>query len=140
LKEQGNVFFRDITEELNLRMVAPLLRNRVDISSRFWMVSPGDHQLRVGKLRGDFDEGVDNRLQPLVCAPFPEGENAMIRIAALRKVGIFGPSRQNSVSAHMHRAAAIFFPDQAAIGRKQDGNRIRKQQELSSYEPCRAVS
>jgi len=94
------------------------------------MIRTGDHQLGLGELRSDLHEGVNDLLEPFVGSPFPEGKNAMVRIAPLRKVRILRTSRQDSVAPHVHRAPSVLLANQAPVRGKQDGNRVRKEQQL----------
>jgi len=56
------------------------------------MIAATDHQLRVGKRCLDNLERLDHQLEPFVGPPLAESQDAVFRIAAPGKVGIFRPT------------------------------------------------
>ena len=86
------------------------------------MVASGDNQSRVRKRLRDGFERFDHEFQPLVGSPFAESKNAVLGIAAPRKVGIFRPGSENAVRTQMHIIAPIFFVQYFAVAGHQDRN------------------
>jgi hypothetical protein len=95
---------------------------------RLRVVASRDHQLCTGQFGVDDLKGFDHQLKPLVGSPLAECENAMFGIAATAKVRKLGPAGQDSVRAQVNVIAPIFFMQDPAISRHEDGYRIGEQQ------------
>src|SRR5919109_1702908 len=103
------------------------------------MIRAPNDQLRIGHPARDYFERIKHRLQPFVCAPFPERQNPMLGISAPLKCRVFRPARENSVIAHVDSPTAIFLPKNAAVRGHEDGNRIREQEHLRGGITCGVV-
>ncbi len=57
------------------------------------MIAATDHQFRMGKRGLDNLERLNHQLKPLVGSPLAESQDALFRISAPGKVGIFRPAR-----------------------------------------------
>ena len=57
------------------------------------MIAATDHQLRIGQRGLDNLERLNHQLKPLVGSPLAESQDALFRISAPGKVGIFRPAR-----------------------------------------------
>lgn len=115
--------------------MAPILFcDRLQVARGLGVVHPADHEPGPGLFsRHDF-ESLDHGLQTLVSSPLPKSQNAMIRIPALREIGILRPAGQHTVVAYVNRAPAIFVPQDTAVSRQQDRHGIGEKQQLGSDE------
>jgi hypothetical protein len=86
------------------------------------MIPSSDDQSGMRKSSRDGFECFNHELQPFVGSPFSESENAVVWIAAPRKVGIFRPGGENAMRTEVHIVAPIFFVQYLAISRHQYGN------------------
>jgi hypothetical protein len=86
LKKIGDVFFADIAGELDSRIARATLLNGSDVARSPGMIAACDYQLGIWNISGNKLKGFQDWFQPLVGAPFPECQNAMLRKASLRKV------------------------------------------------------
>jgi hypothetical protein len=91
------------------------------------MVSTAHNQLRVGHGIVDNLESLDHQLQSLIRSPLSESQNAVLRIAAPRKVGIFRPAGEHAMRAKMNIVASIFVLQNLAIARHEHRHGIRQQ-------------
>jgi hypothetical protein len=94
------------------------------------MVSSADHQPGIGQSLGNIAKGFDHQFQPLVRSPLPEGQNAVLRIAASGKIRILRFSGKNAMRTQVHVVATIFFMQDLAISRHEHRNGIRQKKHL----------
>ncbi len=104
------------------------------------MVASTDDESRLRNASGYGLECFDHEFQPFVGAPFPECENAQLRISAPGKVRIFRHRGENSVRTEMHIVAAVFLAQNLAIAGHQDRNRVREQQNPGGQPSAKTVS
>lgn len=120
LKQRRKLIFIDVTSEFNSRVVPPFSSYRFDITRSLRMVSSRDHQLGVGNIALNYVERFENEFESFVSPPFAKRQNAVIRIASAREVGIFRSASQGSVRSHMYVVPAILFIQYPAISGHQD--------------------
>src|SRR5215472_6422746 len=105
----GNILLGDVADEIDPRMLSPSFAQRLDISRRVGVVGAGDDQPGGGHAQGDVIlESLDQDIATLVGAPLAESQNAVLGIAATRKIGILGPGRKNSMGTEMDVVPAVF--------------------------------
>ena len=94
------------------------------------MVSPADHQPGIGQSLRNITKGFDHQLQAFVRSPLPEGQDAVLRIAAPGKIWILRFSGENAMRAQVNVVATIFFMQDFAIPRHEHRNGVGKKQHL----------
>ncbi len=103
------------------------------------MISPGNYELGLRYLRSKQFESLDHEFQPLVRAPFSEGQNAVSRGSTARKVGEFGAASQQSVSAKMNIVAAVLIIQDLAVSRHENRHRVRQQKHPRSHRTSKSI-
>jgi hypothetical protein len=99
------------------------------------MIAPGDHQLRVRQGVGNNFERFSHELKPFVGSPFPECEDAMLRIAAPGKIRVFGPARQNPMGPDVNIVVTVLVMKDLPISGHEHGDRIREQEHSGGNRP-----
>jgi hypothetical protein len=84
------------------------------------MISAGNNELGLRYLRSEQFESLDHEFQPLVCAPFSEGQNTVGWSSTARKVREFGAASQQSVGAKMNIIAAVFIIQNLSVSRHEN--------------------
>src|SRR6476660_6955407 len=108
-KQICQVVFRDVAQETYPPIVSDISRDAMNIARGLWMVASCNHQLRGRQLRHySFVRG-DQRLKPLIGAPFAEREDPMDRVPAQRKVRWFWPAGKDSVMSDVDPTALILL-------------------------------
>ncbi len=130
LKEIGQSILMNIAGEFNSRISRILFLHRLDVAGSLRMVSSANHQPGIGQNLRNTAKGFDHQFQPLVCSPLPEGQNAVLRIAAPGKIRILRFSGKNAMGAQVNIVATIFFVKYLAISRHEHRNGIRQKQHL----------
>ncbi|MCU1300801.1 MAG: hypothetical protein JWQ87_1085 [Candidatus Sulfotelmatobacter sp.] len=92
------------------------------------MIPSTDNQLCVGHCSSHNLERFNHELQAFVGSPFSESEDPVLGITTPGEIRILGPTCQNAVGTHVNIIVPIFFMENLAVSRHQDGNRIREQQ------------
>jgi hypothetical protein len=103
------------------------------------VISAGDHEFSIRKLRSDQAEGFNHELESFVRSPFSKRKNAMNRIAAAREIRELRPPRENAMRPNVHIVSPIFVIQDLSISRHQDGDRVRHQKHASCDCACEAI-
>jgi hypothetical protein len=103
------------------------------------MISSRHNQGHIGQLSRHNFERLDHQFESLVGSPFSEGENAVVGIAAPRKIWILGTLRKNSMGAHVHILPAIFLSQNLPVSRHQDRNRVRQEKNFGGHDARRLI-
>jgi hypothetical protein len=93
LEQSGKPVFIHITGKLDRRISRVLLLQRLNIPSRLRMISPADDELCIRQRVVHNGKRLDHQLEPFVSSPLSERQNAVLGIAAPRKVRVLRPSR-----------------------------------------------
>jgi len=133
LEKIGQLILMHVTGELNCRIPCALFFYGFDIAGSLGVVATCNDQLSAGQDVGHSLECIDHKFETLVGSPLAKGKDAVLRIAAPRKIGVLGSSCQNAVRPDMNILAAIFFREDPAIARHEYGHRIREQQHPGSH-------
>jgi hypothetical protein len=97
------------------------------------MVSPGNHEFRLGQLRSDQIKGLNHELEAFVSSPFAESQNAMEGSSTPREIGEFRPARKYAMRAQVDVVSPILVVQDLAIGGHEYGDGIREQQHSRSH-------
>jgi hypothetical protein len=127
LEQNGNPGFVHIASEFNSGIASTGFLHRLDVTGGLGMVSSRDHKLGVGDGALNYLESLENEFQLFVGAPFAKCQDAVLRVAAQRKVRILGPAGQRSVRPNVHIVAAVFLIQYSAIPGHQHRDGIRQQ-------------
>jgi hypothetical protein len=111
-----------------------------DVSAGLRVIAASDNQLGIRNSLYNLPKRLDHQFQALVSSPFPEGENAMHRIATLRKIRIYRAVREDAMSSHMHVISTVLFIENFPVARHQHGNRVREQQHSCRNCSCQPVA
>jgi hypothetical protein len=103
------------------------------------MVASSNDKFCIGQTLSDNFKSLNHQFEPLVGSPFSKSKNAVLRIAAPRKVGILGPGGQNTVRTEMHIIAPIFILQNLQIPWHQHRHRIRQQKHSGGNGSCQAI-
>jgi len=118
-----------IAGKLHSRIVSPLFLDRLNITGSLWMVPAGNDQFDVRQPRCHLLERVDHQFKPFVSSPFAECKNAMLRIAAPRKIRRLRPRGQDAVRSNVNVVTTILLVQYFAVSRHEHGNGIGKQKD-----------
>ncbi len=126
LKKIRQSILMNIAGEFNSRISRILFLHRLHVTGSLRMVSSADHQPGIGQSLRDITKGFDHQLQALVRSPLPEGQDAVLQIAAPAQIWILRFSRKNAMRAQVNIVATIFFVKDLAISRHEHRNGIRQ--------------
>jgi hypothetical protein len=124
VEQIANRLFWHIAGEFNLRVVAVALGDRFYVTRRVGMISTCYYQTYTGHFCRNRPKCFDHRFQSLVSSPLAKGKDPLSRLFTPRKVGILRTTGEDSMRTKMHMRGAIFFPQNSAILRQQNGNRV----------------
>src|SRR5690348_14083574 len=114
-EEMPNFILWNVALELDAGGIFPAFAQGLDVAGAHRMVRAGDYELRVGETVGDLGKSFDQNFWPLICSPFAERENPVLRIAALADIWKLRRSGKNSVFAQMDVFTAVIFQQQLPI-------------------------
>jgi len=86
-----------------------LFFQRFHIACRLRMISSGNDQLCIRHGSSHNLECLNHELEALVGSPFTERQNAVVRIATLREIRIFGSAGQNTMRSDVNIVVAVLF-------------------------------
>jgi hypothetical protein len=109
LKEITDSLFFNVSGELYMRASLALVGHGLQIARCLRMIGSGDHEVNIRDFTGHDVKCLDHRLESLVCAPFAECENAVLRIPAAGEIRILRPSGKDSMTAHVNRPPAVLL-------------------------------
>lgn len=90
------------------------------------MITSTDNELRVGKSLCHHVEGFNHEFETFISSPLSECQNAMLGIAAARKIRVLGTLSQSAVGAYMYVVTTVFFIEDLAITGHKNRDRIRQ--------------
>ena len=117
-----------VAGELNCAISSTLFLYGFHIASGLRMVAAADDQLGAWHRVAHNPERINHEFEPLIGSPLAERKDAVLRIAAPRKVRVFGSSRQNAVGADVNIVAAVFVVKDRAVSRHEYRDRIRQKE------------
>ena len=128
-----------IARELNIGLVGALFLHGLYIAGSLGMVASANDQSGVWQGLRDRLKCIDHELEPFVSSPFTEGQNAMLGIAAPRKIRAFRFSGQDSMGTKMHVVMTIFFVEDLTIAGHEHRHRIRQQEHSGGHSASQTV-
>src|SRR5271165_6154452 len=81
--------------------------DRLPVTGLGMVIGAGDYEPRVRNLLKHLRKCFHERFQALVCSPVSNGEDALIRVAALAEVRRRGRRGEGAVSAEQHVLCAV---------------------------------
>jgi len=127
LKQVLDLVFLYVSEEVDSRVGRVFTGDRLYVSRRLRMITPGNHQFHIRPPVGNLPECLDHQFQLFVSSPFPESQDAMFRIAAPRKIRILRTVRENAMSPNVYVLAAISFRQYLPVTRHKNRHGVRQQ-------------
>src|ERR1700722_6413179 len=104
------------------------LANRLPIAGLRVMIGAGNYEPGIRHFLENKRKRLHKRFKALVGSPVSDGQNALVRIAAFRKLWRRRNTGKCSVGSREHIPRGVFLSQGAVIPGEQDRDRIRFQQ------------